>query len=113
MVPPPYFIAYLVDQAAPGIWPRFVAAANGALQRNDTVTSWWRSPGKNQAVGGSPDSQHLAALAFDATGPNLARLEGSLRAAGFRVVRYQGHVHAQAAPAGWARSSGLLDRLGV
>ena len=107
---PPHSIVWTVDRWAPGIWPAFFNAVWWAYQQEPfTVTSWWRSASKNREVGGHPDSQHLVGMAIDAT-------KGSadvLRRAGFTVVEYRNHVHAQVWPSGLARRAGLLDAVGV
>jgi hypothetical protein len=41
------------------------------------VSSWWRSPKANQAIGGAKKSQHLQALATDFVVPGLASVEGN------------------------------------
>jgi hypothetical protein len=107
---PPHSIIWTVDRWAPGIWDAFFQAIWWAYRRDPfTVTSWWRSVASNNLAGGHPDSQHLCGTAIDATegaGP-------ALRAAGFIVLEYPHHVHAQAWPAGTARRAGLLDAIGV
>ena len=107
---PPYSIVWTVDRWAPGIWDAFFEAVWWAYRRDPfTVTSWWRSPTMNAEAGGHPDSQHLIGTALDATreaGP-------ALREAGFVVLDYPTHVHAQVWPAGLARRAGLLDAVGV
>lgn len=110
---PPNSIAWEVDRWIPGIWPAFVEAVNRAWYVSPfTVTSWWRSPDRNLAVEGDPDSQHLCALALDVV-PGTPAVEAALRARGFRTVRYPTHIHAQVLQAGLARRSGLLNAIGV
>lgn len=112
MIPPPPYVVFLADRYFPGIWQFFMRAAPQGLRSATAGTSWYRTPDRNRDLG-SPDSQHLAGLAFDVVGPDLSRLGADLRAAGFRVVDYPGHVHAQVLPASLARRSGLLDALGA
>ena len=106
-------MVYLVDRAFPGIWPLFMWAAERGLRQATAVPSWFRTPDENARVGGHPDSQHLVALAFDAVGPDLSQLAADLSRAGFRVVRYSDHIHAQVLAAGQARATGLLDAVGA
>lgn len=58
------------------------------------VTSWWRSPSHNKAVGGLPNSRHLWGWAFDVvpvTASNVRALRGF-----FPVVVNEGdHIHVQ------------------
>jgi len=99
--PPPSIVLPLA-QWVPGIWPAFIALANEGLVHGGAtvITSWWRSPSDNRRVGGSPTSQHLMGLAFDAAGPSGSLLAAALRAVGFVAVEEGSHVHAQAYPAG-------------
>jgi len=70
--------------------------------RNWQVTSWYRTPGRNFAVGGAVRSQHLLGWAADFTGPRdestafvqLARQRGLV------AVDEGDHVHVQMYPAG-------------
>lgn len=110
---PPPSIFWEVERWIPGIWRQVFNALNAAYRREPfTVTSWWRSPSRNQQVSGHRDSQHLCALAFDCA-PGSAAVEAALRGVGFRTVRYGTHVHAQVLEAGLARTAGLLDAIGV
>lgn len=109
---PPYGIVVTVDRFAPGFWTDFVNAANRSLSVGDQVTSWWRSHSANIEAGGEGDSQHLIGTAFDVVSEDRT-LAQRLRAAGFIVVEYPTHLHAQAWPAGIARASGLLGFLGL
>lgn len=58
------------------------------------VTSWWRSPKKNQDVGGVSNSLHMIGLAWDVT-PVTDENFASLRNAGLRVIDEGDHLHAQ------------------
>ena len=113
--PPPLAIASQIALWIPGIWPVFVAAANQGLAegRATSVTSWWRSPEENRRVGGNAESQHLLALAFDATAASPQLLAQALRSAGFRVVEERTHVHAQAYQAGVLGRAGFFRALGL
>lgn len=114
-LPPPLYVRWLVDQAAPGFWPIFVDRANAALDGLAVdVTSWWRTQRGNAALAGaSPESQHLLGAAIDVSGRDFRQAGQRLRAQGFVVVDYPRHVHAQAWPAGTARRVGLLQALGL
>lgn len=107
----------------------YAKRAPGASLR---VTSWWRDPARNAAVGGAANSQHLIGLALDlqpvkpgADATELARLAGVLSSAmnavggGLTAINEwssRRHVHVQKSPAGvWdavireAAKRGLLD----
>lgn len=58
-----------------------------------TVTSWWRSPWKNVAVGGAPNSRHLLGLAWDIV-PVTRENEEKLLALGLNVINEGDHLHA-------------------
>lgn len=58
------------------------------------VTSWWRSPSKNKAVGGKPNSRHLWGWAFDIV-PATAVNERALRRFFPVVVNEGDHIHVQ------------------
>lgn len=105
---PPPFVLWRVDQVLPGIWPRFIQAAIAGTRSASQVSSWYRGPEQNAAVGGHPQSQHLLGLAFDVLGPDLSQLQADLRIAGFNTVTYRNHVHAQTLEAGQAASFGLF-----
>lgn len=60
------------------------------------VTSWFRLPGKNEAVGGLPFSLHQIFLAWDIT-PNDASTQAQLIASGLpmKIVPESDHIHVQ------------------
>lgn len=67
------------------------------------VTSRTRSPAKNAAVGGKPDSYHLTGQARDFTPPagmNMAQLHAQLARAfpGYDVINEGDHVHVEPGP---------------
>ena len=105
---PPTQLARMLEVRAPGIWQAFRAGVE-ALDRTTqgTVTSWWRSPERNAAVGGSSSSQHLLGVAIDVTG-DLQRIAHAARAAGWVVVVESDHVHLQAFPAGALARAGIF-----
>jgi len=72
------------------------------------VTSWFRTPERNRIEGGSPESQHLFALAMDMTVEQALLLPLGLAAArSLFAVQERGHLHVQLFPAG------SLARVGV
>lgn len=112
--PPPPFIARIVHGAAPGIWPAIIGSANAALAgRRAGVSSWYRSPERNRFVGGHPESQHQLGTAIDVVGVDRLAVKADLQRAGWVVVDYDSHVHAQAWPAGVPRRAGLLRAIGL
>lgn len=59
------------------------------------VTSWWRTPWKNDEVGGVVLSKHQAGLAFDVT-PVTASTLSALRRIGFaRIINETNHYHVE------------------
>ena len=62
------------------------------------ITSGYRDPEKNKAVGGVPDSSHTKGLAVDLSAPKdpflREKMAWALGRAGFRrAFRYPNHVH--------------------
>jgi len=74
-----------------------------------TLTSWFRSPEENLAVGGDPESQHLVGLAADLAGSQdaLRRAHWIARELGFTVDPEPGHLHVQAFPKGALARAGI------
>lgn len=74
------------------------------------VTSWFRTPERNAAVGGHPESQHLVGTALDVVTPNprdWPQIAARLRWA--KGIVESDHLHVQLYPAGvgitsWLRS---------
>lgn len=125
-VPPPPDTIKFFDRLIPGIWQNWVANVEAGLVQVDahsggqtTITSWWRSPNKNRAVGGHADSQHLVGLAFDVVpgkGTSLLAISEAadiFRRLGFTVDPAETHVHVQTFPPGILRRVGILDALKV
>ncbi len=108
---PPRSIIWQMEGLVPGLLNEFVRRVL-RVQGVGAFTSWWRGTGQNSRVGGSPDSQHLWAAAVDVTG-DLRAIERSATRQGLIAVRFPGHVHIQAWPAGAARRVGLIDRLSI
>jgi len=109
-LPPPALLAsgwfpFIVDF----YWRARSAALSPTVRGFVTVTSWFRTAEKNRIEGGSPESQHLFALAWDVTVPpqSLQNLVDQFRMQGLVAVRERHHVHVQAFPAG------VLARAGV
>jgi len=73
------------------------------------VSSWFRTAEANRSAGGSPESQHLFALAMDLTGPAqlLPDIVAVARANHLIAVQERGHVHIQAFPAGALARAGV------
>jgi len=73
------------------------------------VTSWFRTPERNRDEGGSPESQHLFALAWDVVlpEPESAAFQQAAQNVGLVAVRERRHVHVQ------AFQRGALARAGV
>jgi len=124
--PPSTEVVQFFETLFPGFWRVWIGAAQLALDEIDAdaggdtiITSWFRSPSQNRAVGGDPDSQHLVGLALDVIPGKgsfqLAVNEASGRFAevGFIPVPFQTHLHVQTFPARVLREVGILDALSV
>ena len=112
---PPNQISSVIAWVAPRFWGQFFSELTVSVTPGTAATSWWRSPEKNIAVGGNPDSQHLIGTAIDLVVPENEKRQviADLASFGWVVVDEGDHLHAQAWPAGLARSIGLLDYLGL
>lgn len=90
-----------ISAQAQAAYDRFAAAWDRPL----TVTSGYRDPAKNAAVGGAKGSQHMHGNAFDIStaGLNQAQIQDMIRraqSAGFRGVGvYNNSVHFDVGPA--------------
>jgi len=73
------------------------------------LTSWYRDPVQNRAVGGEAESQHLFGLAIDVYSPDPERLEDNADAVGLVAVVFTEHVHIQALQRGVLASLGFFD----
>lgn len=58
------------------------------------VTSWFRSPWKNERVGGTWNSLHMIGWAFDVIPANEA-VASKLRNLGLKTLNEGDHIHAQ------------------
>jgi zinc D-Ala-D-Ala carboxypeptidase len=65
-VPPPPVLVNMRKTLAPGL-----QRARGVLNCPMLISSAYRSPALNKAVGGSPKSQHMEGLAADFTAPGF------------------------------------------
>jgi len=74
-----------------------------------TLISWYRTPDRNRIEGGSPESQHLFALAMDfGLAPNAVQFgANAARASGLIAVPKRSSLHVQLFP------EGALARAGV
>jgi hypothetical protein len=68
-----------------------------------SITSWWRTPFRNELVGGKPGSQHLIGMAVDLVlDPAIDQrdLLSLIRQLGLHYLEEGDHIHVQAWPAG-------------
>lgn len=74
-----------------------------------TATSWFRTPSENDAVNGSPESQHLLGLAMDVASSRegMRATIDAARRVGLVPADEGNHVHLQLFP------GGALARVGV
>jgi len=71
-----------------------------ALEVPFSVTSWIRTPARNSAVGGHPDSFHMCALAVDVALDNSQDVEKLKRRCsrfGLKALDEGDHIHIQPA----------------
>lgn len=92
--------SYFSGEETKGLKPRLVAMLNAARGFSGVpyvITSGFRSPSQNLAVGGVQDSSHELGLAVDIRCPDrviAARITYGLGRAGFRRIGiYDKHVH--------------------
>ena len=63
-----------------------------------SVTSWFRTPARNAAKGGVPNSRHLDGLAVDVVLDDKGKTEALIaraQALGLRTIDENDHVHIQ------------------
>lgn len=59
------------------------------------ITSWWRSPWKNEKVGGVLNSRHQVGLAFDVVPASRSTID-ALQQIGFKKILDEGnHIHVE------------------
>ena len=93
--------------AAPAVSPRVpvISSAMRVLRSYGVVTSTFRTPAHNKAVGGMPNSYHLLDQAIDVArrpGVSHFQIEAALKRAGYRLVESldeHDHSHFAFAPA--------------
>lgn len=88
--PPPTDIVALVR---PELLAFFRALFRIPIDPGTLLTSWYRDPGANAAVGGVPNSFHLWGLAFDVVAPDPAHLVGHAREVGLEAIDFGTHIH--------------------
>lgn len=73
----------------------FVRRVNAAARSAGslTLTSWYRDPSRNAAVGGASSSRHLRGLAIDIVARDPQRASAAFRAYGLRVLNEGDHLH--------------------
>jgi len=117
VVPPPFQLANAVESRVPGGYAWFrsrVESANAGLPVR--ASSWWRSPTKNQTVGGQQYSQHLLGFAIDLVYANAqARASGiaRMKQLGLWTLDEGDHVHVQLFPAGTLENLGVYRSIGL
>jgi hypothetical protein len=104
--------------AAPSISPRppVISSAMRVLSPYGVVTSTFRTPAHNKAVGGMPNSYHLVDQAIDVArrpGVSHLQIEAALKRAGYRLIESldeRDHSHFAFGPA-IAAKAGSRDRV--
>jgi uncharacterized protein YcbK (DUF882 family) len=92
---------HIWQQMGSPFYNEFFRRMGGALAglKSYRITSWYRSPVKNAAIGGARQSQHQLASAMDFVFPTRAaytEAERRFRAQGFTVFYEGDHLHVQA-----------------
>jgi len=107
MIPPPSLLATAWFPFILNFYWRAIGVA--WMFPGVTVTSWYRTPERNRLEGGSPESQHLFALAWDVAVPDPAvpNFIQSANQAGLIAVREKRHVHLQMFPRGALARAGI------
>jgi len=88
--PPPREI---VDQVLPQLQDYFQRVFRIPVDPSTAVTSWYRDPAVNRAVGGVPNSFHLWGLALDIVAPDPAHFVGHAREVGLEAIDFGTHIH--------------------
>lgn len=109
-----------IASAAPSILPRapIISSAMRILSSYGVVTSTFRTPAHNKAVGGMPNSYHLVDQAIDVArrpGVSHVQIEAALKRAGYRLVESldeRDHSHFAFASAVTGKTAGGDKKVG-
>ena len=101
MTAPPQWAIDRVFEFDDTLWNRWGRMLDD-VSKLGVITSWWRSPERNDQVGGDSESQHLLGTALDIVprGETSEAIEAAAAGEGFQVVVEREHIHIQAWPAG-------------
>lgn len=96
--PPPF----VFHQGVHRFFTRALIQESADLEKLE-LTSYFRTPHENAAVGGDPWSQHLVGWAIDVVGDDAGEFAKRVRRAGLIAVQESDHLHIQVFPAGALR----------